>query len=127
MEQLTAQKPNAYAPPASTMCRLVRSFSVLANIGEDSRLHASREKRIAPYTSTPMLAELSDTLARRKFVRRIDETGRRGQCRCAGSCLGVDRTNDHKGQQGKELAMLLGHIAADTREGVRDVIRGQTT
>ena len=71
MEQQTAQKPSAYAPPVSTMCRSVRSFSSLANIGEDSRLHASREKRIALYTSTPTLAELSDILARRKFVRRI--------------------------------------------------------
>ncbi len=34
-------------------------------------LQAAREKRIALYTSTPMLAELSDILTRRKFARKI--------------------------------------------------------
>lgn len=34
-------------------------------------LQAAREKRIELFTSTPMLAELTDILARRKFARKI--------------------------------------------------------
>lgn len=34
-------------------------------------LQAAREKRIVIYTSTPMLVELGDILARRKFERKI--------------------------------------------------------
>jgi putative PIN family toxin of toxin-antitoxin system len=34
-------------------------------------LQAAREKRIEIFTSTPMLAELTDILGRRKFARKI--------------------------------------------------------
>ena len=34
-------------------------------------LQAAREKRVALFTSTPMLAELTDILARRKFAKKI--------------------------------------------------------
>jgi uncharacterized protein len=56
--------------------RLVLDTNVVASAilwGGSPRLllQAAREKRIALYTSTPMLAELSDILARRKFARKI--------------------------------------------------------
>lgn len=34
-------------------------------------LQAAREKRVVIYTSTPLLAELGDILARRKFAKKI--------------------------------------------------------
>lgn len=43
-------------------------------------LQASRDKRIDLFTSTPMLAELTDILGRRKFARKI-----------AASLLTIDR------------------------------------
>jgi len=56
--------------------RLVLDTNVVASAifwGGSPRLllQAAREKRIVLYTSTPMLAELSDILARRKFARKI--------------------------------------------------------
>jgi hypothetical protein len=38
-------------------------------------LHAAREKRIALFTSTPLLAELADILSRRKFTKKIAASG----------------------------------------------------
>lgn len=35
-------------------------------------LQAAREKRVALYTSTPLLAELTDILGRRKFEKKIE-------------------------------------------------------
>ncbi len=56
--------------------RLVLDSNVVASAilwGGSPRLllQAARETRIALYTSTPILAELSDILARRKFARKI--------------------------------------------------------
>lgn len=56
--------------------RLVLDTNVVASAilwGGSPRLllQAAREKRIALYTSTPMLAELGDILARRKFAQKI--------------------------------------------------------
>lgn len=47
-------------------------------------LQARREKRIDLYTSTPLLAELTDILSRRKFEKKI-----------AASPLSVDQLMDH--------------------------------
>ena len=38
-------------------------------------LQAAREKRVDLFTSTPMLAELSDILGRRKFANKIAASG----------------------------------------------------
>ena len=47
-------------------------------------LQAKREKRVELYTSTPLLAELTDILSRRKFEKKI-----------AASLLTVDQLVDH--------------------------------
>ncbi len=38
-------------------------------------LHATRERRLALFTSTPLLAELTDILERRKFDQKIAASG----------------------------------------------------
>lgn len=38
-------------------------------------LHAAREKRVALFTGTPLLAELADILGRRKFAQKIAASG----------------------------------------------------
>lgn len=65
--------------------RLVLDSNVVASAmlwGGTPRLllAAAREKRIELFTSTPMLAELTDILGRRKFARKI-----------AASQLGIDQ------------------------------------
>lgn len=60
--------------------RAVLDTNVVASAilwGGTSRLlfQAASEKRVELFTSTPMLAELTDILARRKFARKIVASG----------------------------------------------------
>ena len=55
-------------------------------------LHAARERRVELFTSTPLLAELTDILGRRKFDKKI-----------AASMLSIDQLVDRYA----ELAVLV--------------------